>query len=113
MAKIDYESKWHEEIADRWVKNFIHEDHAFDEISAYLEETDSDADEPADNAIFEIDFDDETVRLFVFCDRATGEIVDIESLNYQNLDTKALAKKIYEIDQRWQKELVMRILKNP
>ena len=113
MPKIDYEFEWHNEIAHRWVKDFIIDDHFFDEISASVEEPDGDADNPADNIIFEIEFDNKAVRLYVFCDQATGEIVEVESLGYEHMDTKALAKKIYEIDQRWQKELALRILKYP
>lgn len=94
MPKIDYEFKWYNEIAERWVKDFITDDNFFNEVRASLEAPDGDSDEPADNAIFEIEFDGQTVRLFVFCDQATKEIVDIESLDYQNLDTKALASSV-------------------
>jgi hypothetical protein len=113
MPKINYESMWYDEIAERWTNDFIVNGHSFDEVNAYTEETDSDSDEPADNLVFEIEFDGESINLFAFCDRATREIVDIESLDQQNVDAAALAKHIYEIDQRWQKELVMRILKKP
>ena len=112
MPKIDYPSVWYEEISQRWVKDFILDESFFKEVNAYIREPDGDEENSSSNFIFEIEFQGETVRLYVFYDWSSNQIVEVESLDTHNFDIEQLAKQIYQIDQRWLKQKTWDILKS-
>ncbi len=108
--EIDYESLWHDEIAERWVDALYYEEYEFDEIQMEITDPngDVDPDDPNDenfkvkNVIFTIDVNGERAQLWVFYDLENEELHECEDLGNYDFDTEELAKAIYEIDQRLQ-----------
>jgi len=108
--EIDYESLWHDEIAERWIGVLYYDEYQFDEIHMEIRDPDGDVDpdDPDDenfkikNIIFTINVDGQRAQLWVFYDLENGELHECEDLGNYDFDTEELAKAIYEIDQRLQ-----------
>lgn len=108
--EIDYESLWHDEIAERWVDLLYYDEYQFHEIHMEIRDPDGDVDpdDPDDenfkikNIIFTIDVGGKRAQLWVFYDLESGELHECEDLGNYDFDTEELAKAIHEIDQRLQ-----------
>jgi hypothetical protein len=105
--EIDYESLWHDEIAERWVQYLYYDECGFDEIQMEITDPNGDVD-PDDenfkvkNVIFTINVNGEKAQLWVFYDLENEELHECEDLGNYDFDTEELAKAIYDIDQRLQ-----------
>ena len=111
--EIDYESLWHDEIAQRWVETLYYGEHLFDEIQMEIRDPDGDVDpdDPDDenfkikNVIFTINVDGKKVQLWVFYDLENEELHECEDLGNYDVNTEILSKVIYDIDQRLQADV--------
>ena len=111
--EIDYESLWHDEIAERWIEHLYYDEYEFDEIQMEITDPngDVDPDDPDDenfkvkNVIFTINVNGKKAQLWVFYDLENGVLHECEDLGLYDFDTEELAEAIYEIDKRLQAEL--------
>jgi hypothetical protein len=113
---IDYEYLWEDEIAEQWIRDFAINNMQSNEVVVEITDPTGDIDPDSDefevkNVIFKIQVEGQKVDLWVFYDFLNEELNECESLSNQMLDSELIAKTIFEINERWKKEKVIKYLK--
>lgn len=105
MSDIDYELLWEDEIAEKWVQDFVYGKKSWNEISVEITDPDGDNEDgnfDVKNIIFTIKVNGKPVQLWVFYDIENEEMHECESLLNYSEDPEELGKAIYEINKRWE-----------
>lgn len=104
MSEIDFEMIWDDEIAERWVSDFVLDGNNYEEISVQITDPDNEDGEAnldVKNIIFTINYNGRPLQLWVFYDIENQELHECEDISNYVDDPEDLGRTIYSINERW------------